>query len=403
MTNEQKLIITATVPILKENGVVLTTHFYKRMFEHHPDLKNMFNMGNQQSGKQQKALAMAVLAYAEHIANPGVLLPELERIGHKHISLDIRPEHYPIVGNNLLASIKEVLGDAATPDILDAWEAAYNQLADLMIQIEGDMYRSQTSKPNGWTGWRPLKVDKKVTESAEITSFYLYPADGGNVVPHLPGQFISLRVFLPELSLNQARQYSISSAPNEEFYRISVKREAGENLNTNGLISNHLHDLVEEGDIVNLTSPTGNFVLTEDIQAPITLISGGVGLTPMMSMLHSLIENNHDFPITWLHACRDQSVHAFKEEIKEILETQPNVQHHIYYDALTEVDKREGIVKGPLDLTEISNISLDAETRYFICGPAGFIKKQYGDLIEKGIDKNVIFFEEFGPSLLQLN
>src|SRR5690606_24730959 len=143
------------------------------------------------------------------------------RIGHKHISLDIRPEHYPIVGNHLLASIQEVLGDAATPEILDAWEAAYYQLADLMIGIEAKMYKEQTNKPHGWTGWRPFQVGEKITESAEITSFYLYPADGGKVVPHIPGQFISIRLFLPDLGLNQARQYSLSSTPTNEYYRIS--------------------------------------------------------------------------------------------------------------------------------------------------------------------------------------
>ena len=403
MTNDQKSIITATVPVLRESGVVLTTHFYKRMFTHHPDLKNMFNMGNQQSGKQQTALANAVLAYAEHIANPTVLLPELNQIGHKHISLDIRPEHYPIVGNHLLASIQEVLGEAATPEILDAWEAAYDQLANLMIGIEGDMYKSQTAKPNGWTGWRPFKVRKKVAESAEITSFHLYPADGGKVVPHLPGQFISLKVFLPKLSLNQARQYSLSNSPNEDYYRISVKRETGQNLNTNGIISNHLHDFIEEADMVNLTSPTGNFVLTEDLQAPIMLISGGVGLTPLMSMLHSLIENNHDHPITWLHACRDQKVHAFKQEMEDILKSKPNIRQHIFYDALSEADKEGGVVEGPLNLNKLDTLSHESDTHYFICGPSGFIKKQYGDLMEKGIDKEVIFFEEFGPGLLELN
>ncbi len=92
MTSEQKQLISATVPVLKENGVMLTKHFYARMFSHNPELKNLFNMGNQQSGKQQTALAMAVLAYAENIANPGVLMPVVDRIGHKHVSLDIRPE-----------------------------------------------------------------------------------------------------------------------------------------------------------------------------------------------------------------------------------------------------------------------------------------------------------------------
>src|SRR5690606_30947558 len=99
-----------------------------------------------------------------------------------------------------------------------------------------------------WTGWRPFVVKQKIVESTEITSFYLYPADKGSVENHLPGQYISLRLFLPELQLLQPRQYSISSAPNGEYYRISVKREAG-NQHPDGMISNRLHDYVNQGDI----------------------------------------------------------------------------------------------------------------------------------------------------------
>ena len=132
MTEEQIKLIKATVPVLKEHGVTLTKHFYQRMFTHNPELKHVFNMGNQQNNKQQTALALAVLAYAEHIEDPSVLLPVVDTIGHKHASLDIRPEHYAIVGKHLIASISEVLGEGATPELLEAWTLAYGQLADLM-------------------------------------------------------------------------------------------------------------------------------------------------------------------------------------------------------------------------------------------------------------------------------
>jgi len=403
MTNEQKEFITATVPVLKENGVLLTTHFYKRMFIHNPELKNLFNMGNQQSGKQQTALAMAVLAYAENIANPMVLLPVVDRIGHKHTSLDIRPEHYIIVGNHLLESIKEVLGDAATPAIMDAWGAAYQQLANLMSGHEAKLYEKQTLQTNGWTGWRPFKIGKKTIESAEITSFYLYPTDGGNVTAHTPGQYLSIRTFLPSLNLKQARQYSISSAPNHEYYRISVKREKGQHLNTNGLISNYLHDFVNEGDMIDITSPAGNFVLAENPTAPIVLISGGVGLTPLMSMLQSLTDNDHTHPITWLHGCRNKSVHAFKDQLNYITSTKSNIKQHTFYNVATPEDLKNDILEGHLDINSIPELHNHPDTKYFICGPSAFIQKQFQDLHAKGIDKKSIFFEEFGPQLLQLN
>ncbi|GAA4323550.1 NO-inducible flavohemoprotein [Mucilaginibacter gynuensis] len=403
MTTDQKSFITATVPVLKENGVLLTRYFYNRMFTHHPELKNMFNMGNQQSGKQQTALAMAVLAYAEHIADPSVLLPVVDRIGHKHISLDIRPEHYLIVGKHLIASIQEVLGEAATPEILDAWTAAYNQLAALMSGHEATLYEQQTIRKNGWTGWRPFKIARKEKESTEITSFYLYPADGGHVTAHLPGQFISLRTFLPELNLKQARQYSISSAPNEDYYRISVKKETGAKPDTDGMISNYLHNFLNIGDMVDITAPAGNFILAGEIDAPVTLISGGVGLTPLMSMLHNLIDRKHPHPVTWLHGCRSEEVHAFKDQLEQITAEYPLVTQHVFYDRLTDEHRANGINEGYLDISKLQDVNLNPDAHYFICGPSKFIEKHYQDLLSAGISKQNIYFEEFGPQLLALN
>ena len=171
MTQQQKNLILSTVPVLKEHGQELTKHFYNRMFTHNPELKNMFNMGNQQNSKQQTALAFAVLAYAENIENPQVLTPVIDGIGQKHTSLSIRPEHYQIVGKQLIASIGEVLGESATPELLEAWKVAYAQLAKIMSGHEANIYEEQTSKNGGWTGWRPFIVKKKVKESTEITSF----------------------------------------------------------------------------------------------------------------------------------------------------------------------------------------------------------------------------------------
>ena len=152
MTTEQKELIKATVPALKEHGLLLTTHFYQCLFTHYPDLKTVFDMANQESGRQPVALATAVLAYAQHIDNPLVLEPALTRIGRKHTSLNIRPEHYPIVGEQLLASISEVLGEAATPQLLDAWAAAYGELASLMIGIEAALYAAIVETPAASVG-----------------------------------------------------------------------------------------------------------------------------------------------------------------------------------------------------------------------------------------------------------
>jgi nitric oxide dioxygenase len=403
MTIEQKEFITATVPVLKENGVLLTRHFYNRMFTHHPELRNMFNMGNQETGKQQTALALAVLAYAENIADPMVLLPVVDRIGHKHVSLDIRPEHYSIVGRHLIASIREVLGESATPGIIDAWTAAYNQLAALMSGHESELYQHKADAEHGWTGWRPCFIRSKVGESDEITSLYLYPSDGGQVLKHLPGQFLSLRTFLPQLHLKQSRQYSISSAPDENFYRISVKREAGRDNGSEGLISNYIHNVLAEGDIVDITAPSGNFTLDGAIAGPVTLISGGVGLTPLLSMLQGLVKRNYEYPIHWLHGCRGENVHAFKTEVDLITAGNPHIIQSVFYNEPTSAQRSAGILQGHLSIDALEALKLDPAGHYFICGPAVFIDKQFRDLLSRGIQKDRIYFEEFGPQLLNLN
>lgn len=402
MTNEQKNLVKGTVPVLREHGVLLTTHFYDRMFRHNPELKNIFNMGNQKNNKQQTALAMAVLAYAEHIEDPSVLLPVVDGIGHKHTSLDIRPEHYAIVGNHLIASIKEVLGEAATPELLDAWTIAYNQLAGLMSGHEQNLYNKHTQQRGGWSGWRPFVVKKKVEESTEITSFYLYPSDAGAVELHQPGQYISVRLFLPELNLLQPRQYSISCAPNNEYYRISVKKEIG-NEHPDGLISNRLHNHINEGDIIELSAPAGNFILRDESNSHKIFISGGVGQTPLLSMLEELIQNesSNKTPITWIHGCRNEQVHAFKDKLAEISKVNPNINQHFFYEQLTE--RKNNSHEGWVDLEMLKENVLSDDAEYYICGPAPFIEKHYNFLVKNGIEKTSIHFEEFGPTSLQLN
>ncbi|WP_018612128.1 NO-inducible flavohemoprotein [Segetibacter koreensis] len=404
MTIQQKDLVKATVPVLKENGVVLTTHFYNRMLSQNPELRNVFNSGNQHNSLQPTALAMAVLAYAENIDDPSVLKNAVNRIANKHVSLDIRPEHYAIVGKHLLASIGEVLGDAATPELVDAWAVAYDQLARIFIGAEADLYSGSIAKEGGWTGWRPFIIKKKVRESKEITSFYLYPSDGGKVRSFLPGQYISVRLFLPEINVFQPRQYSLSSAYNDSYYRISVKREAGNNLKPEGLVSNRLHHHLKEGDVIEVAPPAGDFTFDINKESPVFYISGGVGVTPLFSMLETLVKAGSDREITWIHGARHPEVHAFKHAVAELSDHHGGVDVHTFYDEieLEEADNEDNLYEGFVDLEKL-NKSIEPGADYYICGPAPFIKKHHEFLRSKGVEKSSIHFEEFGPSILIVN
>ncbi|MBC7570672.1 MAG: hypothetical protein H7319_13175 [Spirosoma sp.] len=271
MTTEQKQLIKATVPVLKESGLLLTTHFYQRVFSINAELKNTFNMANQQDGRQPTALAMAVLAYAENIDDPSVLLSALQRIGHKHTSLSVRPEHYTIIGRHLIASIGEVLGTAATPALLDAWTAAYGQLASLMISIEARLYSAQVTKPGGWTGWRPFTVNTKITDADGSATFHLCPADGGAVADYGMGQYLNVRLFMPEQQVLQPHPYRVTDTPNGLYYSIVVKRETGKP----GSVSNRLLDEVQPGDHLDLSAPAGVCPVVTVSKQPVATIKMG--------------------------------------------------------------------------------------------------------------------------------
>ena len=259
LTPHQIELVKATVPVLQAHGVDLTKHFYARMLSKNPELRNVFNQAHQARGAQQQALAAAVLAYAQNIEHPENLLGAVKQIAQRHCSLGIRAEQYQIVGHHLIESIKEVLGAAATPELIDAWTAAYGMLADILIKAEQDIYNQQTAAQGGWSGWRPFECVNRVQESEDVVSFYFRPTDGGPVPSYLPGQYTTVRVFSKAMQIAQPRQYTLSQAAGSGMLRISVKLVLGTQGAPDGLVSSILHNRVKVGDVVELSAPTGGF------------------------------------------------------------------------------------------------------------------------------------------------
>lgn len=143
LTDHEIELIKGSVPFLKEHGKTLATEFYKTMFSNNPEVKKYFNMDDQISGRQPLALSQSILAAANHIDNLSAILPVVERIGKVHCSKGIQPEHYPIVGKNLLITIKSMLGDSASEEFMAAWEKAYNEIAEIFIESEQKLYASK--------------------------------------------------------------------------------------------------------------------------------------------------------------------------------------------------------------------------------------------------------------------
>jgi nitric oxide dioxygenase len=394
--------IDASVPVLREHGVAISSRFYERLFAAHPELKNIFNMGNQQNGSQQQALASALFAYAANIDNADALAPVISRIVQKHVSLGIRAEHYPIVGHNLLAAISDILGDAATPELIAAWAEAYGILADALIAEEKKQYQSHRIEPGQQ---REVVVTRKQKESETVTSFYLESADGLPLPAFQPGQYISVATTVAELDLQQLRQYSLSDAPDQTHWRISVKRE-DEQGSPAGMVSNLLHANVHVGDKLWVSPPCGDFVMDQNSSAPLVLISAGVGVTPMMSMLHDSLRQSPARRVNFLYATLDGHHHPLKAELQALQglpEQKTVLATHFAYAAPSAEDRAANDFDqtGYLQLDQLDQALLPENGDYFLCGPSPFMRVQRQALLDRGIAANQIRQEVFGPALLE--
>ncbi|KQL54337.1 dihydropteridine reductase [Heyndrickxia shackletonii] len=392
-------IVKSTLPVVKEHGEAITKRFYKRLFENHPELKNIFNMTHQVSGDQPKALANAVYAAAANIEDMSAIMPALERIMQKHRSLNIKPEHYPIVGENLLGAIKEVLGDAATDEIIDAWADAYDVISDVFIRAEQELYKNAESQPGGWAGFKDFVIDKKVNESDIITSFYLKPKDGEQLPVFIPGQYITVKVDIPQEKYTHLRQYSLSDRPGLDYYRISVKREdpIREGLPP-GVVSTDLHKLFHEGDILPISSPAGDFYLDINSNEPVVLISGGVGLTPVTSMLNYIAFEQPDRKVYYIQAARNGKVHAFRSHVRNLSSEHPNVKSYFIYEKPTETDRQNQYFdkEGYITLDWLKEVLPSNKAQFYFCGPTVFMKVVNSFLKEWGVPEKDIHYEFFG-------
>ncbi|MCB9963913.1 MAG: NO-inducible flavohemoprotein [Rhodospirillales bacterium] len=402
MLSQQTIdIVKSTAPILNEHGETLTKHFYKRMFSHNPEVAPFFNPANQAGGTQQRALAAAICAYAANIDNLEVLGGAVELIAHKHASLMIKPEHYPIVGENLLASIREVLGEGATDDVINAWGEAYGFLADILIGREKQIYGENADKTGGWEGFRDFVVDRKEKESSIITSFYLKPKDGGTLPSFMAGQYITVRMPTKDDSTTM-RNYSLSDKPGQDYFRISVKREVGAKADTpKGYVSNTLHDAINTGDTLEIGPPCGEFFLNtnDKHERPLVLLAAGVGITPILSILQTALEAMPHREIILIHGCLNKDVQPFKDTIDTLAAKHGNLTaHYRYSDAENGEDKASDNCSGGfVDAALIESLVPSRHADYYFCGPKPFMVNIYHELLAWGIPGNQVHFEFFGP------
>ncbi|KXV22588.1 globin domain-containing protein [Gluconobacter oxydans] len=427
LDEKTRALVIATVPALKAHGLAITEEMYKRLLSH-PEIRDLFNLSHQRDLEQPKALALAVLAYAEHINDLGKLGGMVERIAEKHVGLNILPEHYPFVADALIGAIKHVLGDAATPEIIDAWGKAYWFLADVLIGREKQIYDEHEHAPGGWKGWREFTVRARHKETPFITSFDLVPVDGKPLFHHKAGQYLSFKLDIPGHG-SQRRNYSISSAPGVDHYRITVKRH------DQGVVSTWLHDSVQVGDILQAANPAGDFFLDEASHAPVVLLAAGVGLTPLISMIEDLVAAHSGRKIHYVLGADTVDLAAFVPFVTSLatagkltaefffakgnvpagnLPGQPVAQSNVassgwLHRTLSHLTGSKGTIPEAVSSAGITVHSghitqdwlrknLDHAATYYICGPDSFMRDMIETLRNEQLSGSQIRYEIFGSA-----
>lgn len=392
LSAESASLVRATLPAVGGALDEITTRFYSTMFADHPELLDgMFNRGNQASGAQRRALAGSIAAFASALLTDPDTRPDalLARIAHRHVAVGVTDDQYTIVHTYLFAAIAEVLGEAVTPEVAAAWDEVYWLMAGGLIALEARLYLEAQVKPGH--PWRQWTVIGRREETADTVSFLLQPSDDAPAPRLRAGQYVSVRVRMPD-GVHQLRQYSLSSAPGDRMRRITVKRLTGDGM-PEGEVSNLLCRTVEAGDELTLSAPFGDVVLDET-DAPLVLVSAGIGCTPMVSMLEHLAATAAARPVTVLHADRAPAEHALRADTRRLVGVLPGARATFWYerDAVEEPGCRAGLM-------DLDALELPADASVFLCGPLPFMREVRTQLLRGGVSARNIRYEVFGPDL----
>jgi len=288
-------------------------------------------------------------------------------------------------------SLRRVL---ASRGLGDAWR----------IYLEKMLEKAEpTPGPGGWEGYRTFVVDRKVPESETITSFYLVPEDGGPLRSFNPGQFLTFRLDIPGQSKPITRTYTISDRPDTGYYRVSIKRETPTAHRPDappGLSSNYFHDHVQPGAKLCVKAPRGEFWLDPGDDTPVVLVSAGVGLTPMISMLNGIVAAGSERPVWFIHGSRNSRERAMGEHLRRLAAEHDNVHLYVRYSRPEPGDiegqSHDGF--GHVTVDVLKELLPPAAYDFYLCGPTPFMRSLYNGLLDWGVAEGRIHYEFFGPA-----
>ncbi len=391
-------VVKATLPVVGENIREIASRFYTHMFQEHPELLDgLFNRGNQADGRQQQALAGSVAAFAGFLVNDPTHLPDhlLSRISHKHVSLGLAPDQYQVVHDNLMWAIVDVLGDAVTPDVAAAWDEVYWLMANMLINKERGLYDAVRLGPE--TIWRTWRVAEKIQETDDVVSFVVERTDERAVKPSLPGQYVTIRMEMPDGVL-QPRQYSLTQADDGQHRRFAVKRVRGDGTaagTLDGEMSTLLHDHVNVGDEVTLSAPFGDVVL-EYTDRPVVLASAGIGVTPMAGMLSHLVKAGSQRKVAFLHADDSPGTFALRNQVTADIAALPDASLNAWF---LNGDGGAADATVHTGFMNVRDVELPSDAEYYLCGPVAFMQSVRSALVGLGVPARDIQYEVFGPDL----
>jgi uncharacterized protein len=254
-----------------------------------------------------------------------------------------------------------------------------------------------------WNGIRKFSIQKKVMETEDICSFYLEPHDRKPLPSFLPGQYLTFELRIPGQKNKTVRCYSLSDGPRPEFYRVSIKRQGPppdkEGVQP-GLVSNYFHAQLKEGDIVDVKAPGGHFFLDPTETSGVVLIGGGIGVTPMLAMLNTLVAMRSTREVHFFYGVRNRAEHAMKDHLAKIATENPNVHLHVCYSKPDEGHKEGQDYQhaGRVSVELFKQILPSNNYDFYICGPGPLMESLTTGLSEWGVPDKNVHFETFGPS-----
>ena len=451
ITSSQLTGLRTSLPLVAERADAIAVDFYARLFGERPDLlRDQFNRGDQAQGRQQRELALTMLALARDVVGTQVgvgrsvargreasastavapwsspaaapwevraaALETTSRLAQRHAAIGVGPDEYDLFARHLSAAFAAALGPAWTDEVADGWRALYEQTRDELVSSVAAVYRRADLEPGD--DWREALVTERRVEAEDVVALTLVSADSEALPAYRAGQFASIQVTLAD-GARQIRQYSLRGGADEQW-RVSARVLTGvpELGLPPGEVSNHLLAHVQVGDVVSVSPPIGSLTVDELDDAPLVLVSAGIGCTPVLGMLDHLARVDPDREVTVLHFERTPERHAHRAELEALVAALPRGRLRVSYtqgslsalgaastsalagaDAIgpPDVDASLDGAGAYLDPIDLGTVDLTPQHRVFLCGPVPFMAIVRAALIEHGVPAERVHHFVFGP------